>query len=82
MANYFIGVLLDASKNRDNKMEITEHNNKSYYRIGGFGTKWNFKKAKELPCTGDILAFELKQAKSEMRSRGLSVPGVFRSKKR
>lgn len=80
MANYFVGVLLDASKNRDNKMEWTEKNGKVYYRTGAFHSKWDFHKAKEVPCNVMAWLRNVDQARQQMRDAGLAAPGVFRSK--
>ena len=75
--NYFVGVLLDASKNKDNKMEYTEKNGVCYVRTGGFNAKWDFSKAKAMPCNVHSFLSGVKVAKKEMRELGLSVPGVF-----
>lgn len=79
--NYFIGVLLDASKNRDNKLEWTEKNGQVFYRIGGFNSKWNFDKANKVPCDSKAWLKAVTKARQEMREVGLSAPGVFRTKR-
>ena len=79
--NYFVGVLLDASKNRENKLEYTVKDGMCYYRVGGFNAKWNFNKAKAVPCNVTSFLSGVAIAKTEMKERGLAVPGVFTKQK-
>ena len=79
MSNPFVGVLLDASRNRDNKLEYTNINGTVVYRVGGFGTRWDINKARPTGCNTMQFLHNVAKAKAIMKERGLTVPGVFTS---
>jgi len=72
---YFIGTLLDASKSDSNVMQFKKHGSVYFCRVGNSSRPWNLKKAKRVIPVHN-LTVELTKAKEEMRSRGLTVPGI------
>lgn len=77
---FYVGVLLEASKNSANKIEfaIDKEGQKSvlYSRTGGFGKKFDKNKAKRIGKAVDteaLLTPVLKAAET-MKSRGITLP--------
>lgn len=73
--NYLIGVLLSASDSYLNVMQFKKQGKMTFYRTGNSDKPWNLKKARRTIPINNLVA-ELEEAKKEMQSRGLPVPGV------
>lgn len=80
---YFMGMLLAASENDLNKIEIADVWDQAhgkvdlYYRTKNFDNAWNFKKAKRIPFRFYDMYYDvLDKVKGIMKARGISVPAI------